>query len=186
MAALVPRAARPLVGDGDLSRVLEALERPDPGLQVPARRRLLRETLAAAWEDVAGRLGPDSAKWAWGDLQQAYFQHALSGSVAVGSLDAGPVRRGGSRETVGRSSFRGRDFRVEAGASVKLILDLGDWDRSLAMNTPGQSGNPADPHYRDLVEDWAADRYFPLLHSRQAILKATTRIFVLEPAKPVR
>jgi penicillin amidase len=50
------------------------------------------------------------------------------------------------------------------------------------MNAPGQSGDPADPHYRDLLEDWAADRYFPLLHSRRAIEKATTRIFLLVPA----
>jgi penicillin amidase len=184
---LVPFQARGLVGEGDMTRILEALERPDPRLgadPIAGRRRLLQETLVAAWIEVQGRLGTDPSRWHWGDLLQTRFTHALSGAAAglARNLDVGPVRRGGSRETVGRSGFRSRDFRIETGASVKLVLDVGRWDRSLAMNAPGQSGDPADPHYRDLLEDWAADRYFPLLHSRRAIEKATTRIFLLVPA----
>lgn len=184
VAALLSRQARSLVGDGDMTRILEALERLDPRLgrdPVSARRKLLRETLGDAWEELKGRLGPDPARWQWGGLLQTRFVHALSGLAAAGQLDAGPVRRGGSRETVGRSGFRGSDYLIDTGASVKLVLDVGDWDRSLAMNAPGQAGDPADPHYRDLLEDWAADRYFPLLHSPAAIVRATTRIFLLEP-----
>jgi penicillin amidase len=37
------------------------------------------------------------------------------------------------------------------------------------MNSPGQSGDPASPHYADLFADWAADRAFPLLYSRDRI-----------------
>ena len=183
-AALLPRAARSFAGDGDMTRVLEALERPDPRLG-GARRRLLRETLGSAWEELKARLGPDPARWQWGDLLQARFVHPLSGrasSADRAKLDPPPARRGGSRETVGRSGFRSGDFRLELGASAKLILDTGNWDRSLAMNAPGQSGDPEDPHYRDLLADWAADRYFPLLHSRAAIRKATVRIINLQPA----
>ncbi len=36
-------------------------------------------------------------------------------------------------------------------------------------------------HYHDLLPEWAADRYLPLLHSRSAIRQATTRIFLLLP-----
>lgn len=183
VAALVPESVRALVGDGDMTRVLEALEQPDPRLGgEPGRRGLLRRTLEAAWAELAGRQGPDPARWTWGGLLQARFTHALSALAPAAGLDAGPVRRGGSRETVGRSGFRGSDFRVEHGASVKLLLDTGDWDRSRAMNTPGQSGDPEDPHYRDLLADWAADRYFPLLHSPAAVRRATVRRIRLEPA----
>ena len=184
VAALVPEAARALVGEGDMTRVLEALEGPDPRFgpdPAAVRRDLLRTSLAAAWTELTARLGPDPAAWSWGALLKARFVHPLS-ALATG-LDAGPAARGGSRETVGRSGFRGADFRVEHGASVKLLLDTGDWDRSLATNTPGQSGDPDDPHYRDLLEDWAADRYFPLLHSPAAIRRATTRLILLKPSK---
>lgn len=184
VAALLPRTARSFAGEGDMTQVLEALEHPDPRLG-NGRNRLLRDTLAAAWEEVKGRLGPDPARWQWGDLMQARFTHPLSRRVPAGQrtrLDAGPARRSGSQETVGRSGFRGGEFRLSHGASVKLLLDTGDWDRSLATNSPGQSGDPEDPHYRDLLEDWAADRYFPLLHSRRAIRRATVHLIRLEPA----
>jgi penicillin amidase len=187
-AALLPSPARAFAGDGDMTRVLEALEGPDPRLG-GARQRLLRDTLGAAWKDLQVRLGPDSARWQWGDLLQARFVHALSARASTAErarLDSGPARRGGGRETVGRSGFRGGDYKLELGASVKVILDTGDWDRSLATNTPGQSGDPEDPHYRDLFEDWAADRYFPLLHSRKAVRKATVNFIRLEPVAAKR
>jgi penicillin amidase len=37
------------------------------------------------------------------------------------------------------------------------------------MNSPGQSGDPASPHYADLFALWAADEAVPLLYSRDRI-----------------
>ena len=36
----------------------------------------------------------------------------------------------------------GVTFAQTSGASYREILDTGDWDHSLAVNTPGQSGQP--------------------------------------------
>ncbi|MNW02521.1 Penicillin amidase [compost metagenome] len=49
------------------------------------------------------------------------------------------------------------------------------------MNTPGQSGNPASPHYRDLAPLWAKGEYFPLVYTRKAVEKATTERVELVP-----
>lgn len=62
------------------------------------------------------------------------------------------------------------------------MIDVGDWDASVAMNAPGQSGVPDSPHYRDLFADWAADRAFPLLYGRTAVARHTTRVITLRPA----
>ncbi|MDQ3942857.1 MAG: penicillin acylase family protein [Actinomycetota bacterium] len=32
------------------------------------------------------------------------------------------------------------------------MVDVGNWDNSLLMNTPGQSGDPCSSHYADLFE----------------------------------
>ena len=53
-----------------------------------------------------------------------------------------------------------------SGGSLKIIADLDDWDHSVALNNPGQSGDPASPHYRDLFELWARGKYFPIFYSR--------------------
>ena len=55
------------------------------------------------------------------------------------------------------------------GASYREILDVGDWDRSLVTNVPGQSGQPGSPYYDNLLALWAENRYFPLSFSRKAV-----------------
>ena len=65
------------------------------------------------------------------------------------------------------------------GPRVVPVTDVGEWNNAWATNTPGQSGDPRSPHYRDLFADWAADKYFPLLFERDAIEKAAEQRIVL-------
>ncbi len=60
-------------------------------------------------------------------------------------------------------------------------MDVGAWDRSVGMNTPGQGGDPADPHYRDLFDLWAADRFHPMPYSREAVESVAGRRSLLLP-----
>ena len=53
------------------------------------------------------------------------------------------------------------DFAATNGASFRMVLDVGDWDNSLVINSPGQSGDPASPHYGDLFPLWAEGRIRP-------------------------
>jgi penicillin amidase len=62
-----------------------------------------------------------------------------------------------------------------------MVIDVGNWDNSRAVNYPGQSGNPDDPHYRDLTGMWSKGEYFPLLYTRAAVEKATERRILLKP-----
>ena len=63
-----------------------------------------------------------------------------------------------------------------------MVLDVGDWNESRFINTPGQSCDACSPHYRDLALFWAAGDYPPLLHSREAIEKAARSVIALKPA----
>jgi hypothetical protein len=40
-----------------------------------------------------------------------------------------------------------------------MVLDVGAWDASRTINTPGQSGDPFSGHYRDLAPLWATGQY---------------------------
>ena len=40
------------------------------------------------------------------------------------------------------------------GASYREILDVADWDRSVATNVPGQSGQPESTFYGNLLPLW--------------------------------
>ena len=60
-------------------------------------------------------------------------------------------------------------------------MEVGEWDEPLAMNSPGQSGDPASPHYSDLFHPWARDEAVPLLYSRRKVEAAAERRIVLRP-----
>jgi penicillin amidase len=62
-----------------------------------------------------------------------------------------------------------------------VVVDVGEWDNSLAMNAPGQSGDLRSPHYSDLFPEWAADQAFPLLYSREKVEADTRQRILLEP-----
>lgn len=172
----------------DGSAVLQALENPAQrfGPQGAERRdRLLLETLAQAWAYMVQLLGPDPQQWQWGRLHHTVFTHAaaaVANTATAAALQVGPVPRGGGPATPNVSSYDPRNFRQAGGASFRMVLDVGEWDNSVAINAPGQSGNPDSPHYRDLVELWRSGRYFPLLYSRAAVEKAAQSRLMLTPS----
>lgn len=186
-ACLVEDAdTRKLLAPGDVETILRVLENPDHRLgrdSVAARDELLLATLAAAFGDCAARMGSDPAAWAWGHLHQGYFEHALSPLGAPGDLrlDVGPLPKGGSGSSPMHAGYRPSDFRVVAGASVRVVVDVGDWDRSVYINAPGQSGDPRSPHYRDLAPVWARGEYVPMVYTRQAVDRAARERIELIP-----
>ena len=186
-ARLVPDAeVRILLAPGDTESILLALENPDHRFgpdPVAARDALLLESLGRAVREGCERMGTDCNGWAWGRLHHGYFEHPLTslGPGADPSLDVGPLPKGGSGSTPMHAGYRPSDFRVVTGASFRMVVDLGDWDRSLCVNAPGQSGDPRSPHYRDLAPLWATGRYIPLLYGREAIDREAELRIVLEP-----
>lgn len=62
-----------------------------------------------------------------------------------------------------------------AGPSVRVVMDSGDRDGSVAVNHPGRSGRHDDPRYRDLAARWRRGEYLPLRYSRAAVGPATAR-----------
>ncbi|MGS6154555.1 penicillin acylase family protein, partial [Escherichia coli] len=77
--------------------------------------------------------------------------------------------KGGSAFTPNQSTYRVSDFRQTNGPSFRIVVDVGNWDNTRAMNLPGESGNPDSPHYRDLAQKWLDGQYFRLPYSRAAV-----------------
>lgn len=179
--SVVPPKAVPLIGQPDPVTMLDTLEHPS---DIAARNALLLNTLGEAYKDVSKLLGLDSTTWQWGRLQRTTFAHPLAPAVdeqTRARLNVGPFPRGGSEYTVNASSYNA-NFEQTAGPSFRMVLDVGNWDASRTVNTPGQSGRPGDPHYRDLAGKWSRTEYFPLLYSRTAVERNAERHIMLFPA----
>jgi penicillin G amidase len=174
-ARVTPEAARKLVGDAQLEAVIDYLEHPDGALgpdPTAARDAILLESLKAALAEIKRTLGPDTATWAWGRLHHATFEPAvavLADPQLRAQMTLGPLETPGSSSTPRAQAYRGSDFQVMAGASVRMVMDVGAWDNSVVMNTPGQSDDPMSAHYRDLFPMWAEGSYVPLRFSRAAV-----------------
>jgi penicillin amidase len=152
---------------------------PNPQLM---RDRLLTNTWVSTSQKLEKLLGSDSPHWSWGKLHTANFRHALDQQPDARDLfDLGPLPRPGDEYTVNATGDEGDSWEQVSGASYREILDTGDWDRSVAVNTPGQSGQPGSPHYSDLMPLWDAGEYFPMGYSRQAVENQTTDRLTLEP-----
>jgi penicillin G amidase len=154
---------------------------PDPAA---ARREILLESLGSAVVELTGRLGPDMGAWRWGDLHHAHFIPAAAAFGDTGmkaKLSHGPTPVAGSAFTVASATYRVDDFGMTNGASVRMVMDVGEWDNSLVVNTPGQSGDPDSPHYSDLFPLWAKGEYVPMLWSRGAVEAAAERVIELVP-----
>ena len=79
------------------------------------------------------------------------------------------------------ASYRRGSFDLSAGASVRLVVDVGAWDNTMVVNSPGQSGDPASPHYRDLFVRWQAGQYVPFRFSRAMVEQDAERVETLLP-----
>ncbi|MCA1444150.1 penicillin acylase family protein [Ensifer sp. IC4062] len=175
-----------LLQPGDIQSVLSLAEKPEQWFETNAEKTLQRvfeHSLAAAWRDCEARLGADPCLWRWGELHKLSLNHAVSRAFPElsASFDIEPVAVGGSGSTIMYASYRSYDFQITSGPSVRMVIDVGDWDKCLFINLPGQSGDPASPHYRDLKDSWLSGGYSPLLYSPEAIDPEVEELIVLEP-----
>ena len=181
----VPVEARDLFSP-QMSKVIEWLTFPDGAFgpdPLEGRDRLLGEALVTAVDWLRERLGSNPRSWQYGQerLKHVVIRHPLSRAVndsVRALLDVGIAPRGGNAYTVGNTS---NNLNQSSGASFRIIVDTGDWDQCLAMNSPGQAGDPHHPHYRNLFDLWAADRFFPLFFSREKVESVTSQRILLRP-----
>jgi penicillin amidase len=173
----VPAAAQKAMRDLPIGQVVKEISR-----HAAVDGTVLFETLGAARAKLDALQGADPSKWAWGNLHRVFFRHPLDAAPGSGPLlDRGPFARSGDGDVVQATGFDDGSFDQTSGASYREILDLADWDRSVGMNVPGQSGQPGSKHYDDLLPLWSSGKYFPLSFSKAAVDAATTDVLRLQP-----
>jgi penicillin amidase len=193
-ARFVPGEAREFIGIPPLSKIIHWMQAPDGRFgpdPIAGRDAFLLKSLDEAVANLTQRLGADMEKWKLGAYHHALIYHAMSGAMKPeerAKFDVGDLPRGGDGYTVNATPGLppgippqilatmpggGDPHNQFAGGSFKIIADTEDWDNSLGLNTPGQSGDVNDPHYRDLYPLWARGRYFPIFYSRKKIESVT-------------
>lgn len=149
------------------------------------RAEFLMKSLETTVSALSKRYGNDPSRWVYGQegYKHIYLKHPLSNAVKPDirqKINVGPAPRGGNGHTVGST---GSGNNQPSGASFRLIVDTGDWDHCLGTNSPGQSGNPDDPFYKNLFDTWANDQFFPVYFSREKVESVMAKRVLLVPQK---
>jgi penicillin amidase len=176
-AVIVPTAARDVFGASPklsipMTRIVASLTAPDGSYGAdPTRGRdaVMVKALGEAVAELTKRLGPDMEKWNLGAYHYATIDHPMGDALRpdlAAKFEVGHLPRGGDAYTI---TATGGGDQQTGGASFKIVQNTDDWDASVGLNNPGQSGDVNSPHYRDLYEYWARGKYFPIFFSRDKI-----------------
>jgi penicillin amidase len=177
---------RPILRSVPLTRTIQWLTAPDSLLgdrPVDARNFILFRAFNEAVSDLRRRFGDTISTWHYGDarLHYARIAHPLDALVNDSLkrvLSPGPAPRGGNGNTLLAS---GNTDNQTHGASLRVVMDLANWDSAIATNTPGQSGDPRSPFYTNLFPLWAANTFVPMPYSPAAVKARTADVVVLSP-----
>jgi penicillin amidase len=127
---------------------------------------LVTQALTQAVAGLTATEGPDPAAWRWAGPHIARFEHPLlRGLPVLGPRTRLEAPTGGDEWTISRGGIPRDGFRHVHGAGLRLVADLADPDRTLAIIATGQSGNPLSAYWGNLLPAWRDGR--PLLLTRQ-------------------
>ena len=144
----------------------------------------MQMALQAALDELKKRLGSDMKKWKWGKIHPLTFQHMLQVNPLMASLfNVGHFPVGGDNTTVWAvcGFYHNLEPAGMVGPPFRMIADLGDFGNSLGLLAPGQSGNPASPHYADQAKAWFTSGYHPMLYLREEIKRRSKHRLKLIP-----
>jgi penicillin amidase len=147
------------------------------------REAMLKKAFAEAVDSLGNRYGDAPADWHWGRLHTATFDHPLGSVQPLDRLfNAGPVAAPGGVNTVFATSYDpSLSFDVDSLSSMRMIVDLSNLGNSLQIHTTGQSGQPLDKHYSDMVLLWRDVQYSPMYFDRAALDRVREGSLVLAP-----
>ncbi|MFQ5419130.1 MAG: penicillin acylase family protein, partial [Anaerolineae bacterium] len=71
---------------------------------------------------------------------------------------------------------------VTGHPSMRMIVDISDFEASRTVIPTGQSGHPGNTHYDDQIELWLNGKTHPMLFGREAVDAAGGDVLTLVPA----
>ena len=151
--------------------------------QKETRDNILKTSFAEAVDWLRNQFGDTPDEWRWSRLHTATFVHTLGSVPPLDRLfNVGPIPTRGGVFTLFNASFNvTAPFAVTTVSSMRQIVDLANWDNSLAILSTGQSGQPLHRHYRDMVMMWRDVQYAPFYFDRAAVNQVKEGLLVLRP-----
>ncbi|GAA1538397.1 penicillin amidase [Microbacterium ginsengiterrae] len=182
-------------GQGRLFTVVDAMldDPSDPlwvneQLGVDTMEDMLALSAEQAYEEIVALQGDVPARWNWGGLHAITLRSDTLGSSGIAPIEAlfnrGPYPVGGGASVVNATGWMlGESYATTTVPSMRMVIDLADFDGSSWNHLTGASGHAFHPNYVDQTENWARGVQTPWMFSKDAVDETTLDTLVLVPAE---
>ncbi|MFD5875156.1 penicillin acylase family protein [Streptomyces sp. NPDC060322] len=189
-----PDAAQPDGGDRWYEVVESILDDQDNDWwKVPARGREAAidsrdELFARAMEDarweLTAELGKDISTWSWGRLHQLTLRNQTLGTegpdLLQRALNRGPWDLGGGEAAVNATGWNAAGgYEVIWVPSMRMVVNVDDWDKSRWINLTGASGHAFSAHYTDQTDKWVDGELLDWSYGKNAVGRSTVDTLTL-------
>ncbi|WP_025133847.1 penicillin acylase family protein [Leucobacter sp. PH1c] len=151
-----------------------------------------QEFLALCAERAVAELnelqGNRPERWNWGELHALPLTHGTFGTSGIAPIEwlfnRGPVPTGGGSGVVNATGWNlDEGYATSTVPSMRMVLDLADWDASTWQNLTGASGHAFHPNYTDQSAAWASGEPGPWGFSASAVDASSTDELRLVPSE---
>ena len=159
----------------------------DPTSGATGRDAVLTAVVDRAYDRLATLQGDDTTKWNWGSLHAITITSATFGSSGIAPIEwlfnRGPYPVGGGSSVVDATGWViGEGFTTGGVPSMRMVIDLSDFDDSTWIHLTGASGHAFHPNYVDQTEMWSTGQQRAWAFTTTAVAKTTVDTLVLRPA----
>ncbi|MFE6481814.1 penicillin acylase family protein [Streptomyces sp. NPDC057757] len=151
------------------------------------RDELFSRAMADARWELTAKLGKDIDTWSWGRLHRLFLKNQTLGTEGPGflqyMLNRGPWKLSGGEATVNATGWNAAGgYGVIWVPSMRMVVNLGDLDKSKWINLTGASGHAYSAHYTDQTDIWAEGQLLDWSFSEKAVENGTSDTLVLKPS----
>ncbi|MGN8553238.1 UNVERIFIED_CONTAM: penicillin acylase family protein [Microbacterium sp. SLM126] len=156
-------------------------------LGVSGQEEMLARSATDAYERLVKLQGENQSKWNWGSLHALPLMSDTFGASGIAPIEwlfnRGPFPTGGGSSVVNATGWvMGEGFSTVTVPSMRMVVDLSDFDASGWNHLTGASGHAFHANYIDQTATWQAVGLTPWAYSRGAVDDATTDTLTLVPA----
>ncbi|MEU3721784.1 penicillin acylase family protein [Streptomyces sp. NPDC031705] len=153
---------------------------------VTTRDELFARAMEDARWELTAKLGKDQSTWSWGRLHQLTLKNQTIGKEGPGFmqwlLNRGPWNLGGGEATVNATGWNASSgYGVTWVPSMRMVVNLGDLDKSRWINLTGASGHAYESTYTDQTQLWAKGELLDWSFGKSAVDKSTMDTLTLKP-----
>ncbi|MEH0419396.1 penicillin acylase family protein [Streptomyces sp. B21-083] len=154
---------------------------------VTNRDQLFARAMSDARWELTAKLGKDIDTWSWGRLHRLFLKNQTLGtegpSFVQYILNRGPWNLGGGEATVNATGWNAAGgYGVVWVPSMRMVVNLGDLDKSKWINLTGASGHAFSDHYTDQTGKWVKGELLDWSFTDKAVDDSTSDTLLLKPS----